>query len=48
MAIASPAPFTTQPTFPSSLMKVRLALRASISLGASALSSRNAASAGWR
>src|SRR6266404_987657 len=39
--MASPAPFTTQPTLPSSLMNERLARRAAASLGSSAESSRS-------
>ncbi len=46
--MARPAPLTTQPTLPSSLMKVRPARRAATSLGASADSSRSAARSGRR
>ncbi len=46
--MASPAPLTTQPTSPSSLMKVRLASRAVTSAGSSELSSRSASTSGRR
>ncbi len=48
VAIARPAPFTIQPTLPSSFTKFRLNCPASTSVGSSSVTSRIAARSGWR
>ena len=48
VAMASPAPFTIQPTLPSNLTKFKLYSPASTSVGSSSLTSLIANKSGWR
>ena len=48
VAMANPAPFTMQPTLPSSFTKLRLCMAASTSVGSSSVVSRRASRSAWR